>query len=97
MADGKANSRIVSPFLQVKKYSHERNNSILKLRHDGINFHLKRDVITFAPAYLSKIIKVALEATRMTIHTTLHKAGQTKFTVHHHNIFYFTCGRAVII
>ena len=24
-------------------------------------------------------------------------AGQTKFTVYHHNIFYFACGRAVII
>ena len=25
------------------------------------------------------------------------KAGQTKFTVYRHNIFYFACGRAVII
>ena len=25
------------------------------------------------------------------------KAGQTKFTVYHHKIFYFACGRAVII
>ena len=75
-------------FLQVKKYSRECNNSILKLRHCGINFHSKYDVITFAPAYLSKIRKVALESTRMTIHTTLHKAGQTKFTVYRHNILH---------
>jgi len=26
-----------------------------------------------------------------------HKAGQTKFTVYRHRIFYFACGRAVII
>ena len=76
MADEKANSRIVSPFLQVKKYSRERNNSILKLRHDVIKFRLKRDVITFAPAYLSKIIKVALESTRMTHHTTFIRWGK---------------------
>ena len=29
--------------------------------------------------------------------SSIHKAGQTKFTVYRHNIFYFACGRVVII
>jgi len=34
---------------------------------------------------------------RVQVHTSRSKAGQTKFTVYRHKIFYFACGRAVII
>ena len=39
----------------------------------------------------------ALAATLFRPYINIHKAGQTKFTVYRHNIFYFACGRVVII
>ena len=73
---------------------HSLVNNVREVRYSlGYRIHSDTGSKVPEPDPTTKLITVS----SFNEHFTQHKAGQTKFTVYRHKIFYFECGQAVII